>query len=425
MDTIKRYTLLASFLLVPFAVLSTGLIHLSHTYALTVAALIILTAQNCKPVVIIQSVKRKNKTWANLTLNNVIFLFVCYASIWQIVLFLQALSYKIPPASALDGLSSIIFLIIAVVIYKSVERSEISLTAFFNIICISALLQLFLAYSQLAFGSDPFNYIIRSLFKTESRLSLHAPTGTLGNNNYLAAYLVIALPFFCRGFNLRFYTVKRPWLGQIKIPYSSSIGWWCAIPLILIMLYATQTSTAVIALGAGIYVYWTRLLKEKRITWKVYAASLVAMSLIILVYVFYYHSIIRDIGRTGYDLDRYDMWIYVWRALTSSPWFFVFGFGPGALWIRPYPLHSEWVTMIYQYGMTGLCLMGLFIAKIPRTSIYLFPAAVIIFVNMLGNSALHYAPSAFLILIILGLLERESTPIASSRARGAKSTTTR
>ena len=81
MDTIRKYTLPACFLLVPFAILSTGLIHISHIYALTISALIISAAQGGKSAYLPVGKERK----FFLSPGDVIFLFACYVSVWQVV----------------------------------------------------------------------------------------------------------------------------------------------------------------------------------------------------------------------------------------------------------------------------------------------------------------------------------------------------
>ena len=143
--------------------------------------------------------------------------------------------------------------------------------------------------------------------------------GRLDWQNYLAAYLAFSTFFFCRGFKLRWHGFRG-----FKLPYSP-FRWWVTLPFIAVMLYATQTSTAVIALGAGAFVYWFVLLKRGVITRKAFWGTSAAGLAVVIWYAFFYHSIIRPIGNQGGDLQRLDMWISVWQDMTSSWQHFVFG----------------------------------------------------------------------------------------------------
>jgi hypothetical protein len=94
-------------------------------------------------------------------------------------------------------------------------------------------------------------------------------------------------------------------------------------------------------------------------------------------------------------------WVYV-----------VFGMGPAAYWGRPYPIHGEFVSVWFQYGLIGLGLMvgymvtaGRFLAK--RGNIVMLTALLILGLDMIGNFTLEIATTSFMALIICGLIERE------------------
>ncbi|MBA7562989.1 hypothetical protein ES708_04642 [subsurface metagenome] len=70
-------------------------------------------------------------------------------------------------------------------------------------------------------------------------------------------------------------------------------------------------------------------------------------------------------------------------------------------------MHNDWLTLFYQYGLVGLSFVIGFVMTIYRGNKMLFSAFIIILVNMVGNYPLHLAPSAFLIIIIVGLMEKE------------------
>lgn len=392
MDKVRKYILPVLFFVLPFAIISRGylhegkegFIHAGQIFSFTLFVLIIIAAQI------------KNIPLAAL---------LVYAALWQGAIFIKSMAGPVDPQSIIDGLNTIIFLIIGGSLYLAIVNSKTETRMFYDVICLSAIAQLIVGYLQWTLGFD----LVRSAFglfvDARTKLSPSTPTGILGNPNYLAAYLAFSTFFFCRGFKLRWHGFRG-----FKLPYSP-FRWWVTLPFIAVMLYATQTSTAVIALGAGAFVYWFVLLKRGVITRKAFWGTSAAGLAVVIWYAFFYHSIIRPIGNQGGDLQRLDMWISVWQDMTSSWQHFVFGFGPGAPWARPYTLHSEWVTVARQLGLFGIVLMAGYAFTIFRHGLDTPPAllasAVVIFVNMMGNSALHFALSAFLIIIVLGLIERE------------------
>jgi Kef-type K+ transport system membrane component KefB len=95
------------------------------------------------------------------------------------------------------------------------------------------------------------------------------------------------------------------------------------------------------------------------------------------------------------------------KQLTVQPISIIIGMGPGAGWGKAYPMHNEWLQCLHQFGLIGLSLMVGFAATISRGNRVLFTAFLIAAVNMFGNYSLHLAPSAFLICVIAGLIERE------------------
>jgi hypothetical protein len=108
------------------------------------------------------------------------------------------------------------------------------------------------------------------------------------------------------------------------------------------------------------------------------------------------------------DNPRWGMWTTA-LTISFSNWVsIVFGMGPGAGWGQPYPLHSEPVTMLYQYGLVGLVLLAGFIIEMPRENRMLYSAFLIAVINSFGNFPLHLSPSAFLIIIICGMIRREN-----------------
>ncbi|GAG05980.1 unnamed protein product, partial [marine sediment metagenome] len=133
------------------------------------------------------------------------------------------------------------FIIIGMVVYVSVIKSGISKEKFYNIICISAMVQVFIGTFQ-AQGMYPSFYVLKSFFTAERKV-IEFPNeilGTLGNPNFIAAYLAISLPFFFR----------KPW------------AWFT--PFIIWQLWALNTSGAIYAALAGSAFYFTPIKLSKR-----------------------------------------------------------------------------------------------------------------------------------------------------------------
>ena len=112
------------------------------------------------------------------------------------------------------------------------------------------------------------------------------------------------------------------------------------------------------------------------------------------------------------DVGRFGMWVTAAWYLVHDWFALVFGFGPGAGWGKPYPLHSEYVSMWFQFGIVGI---GILISYIVRTAKFLWEsgdsvllsAFAIICLDMVGNFPVEVASTAFLIIIVCGLIERD------------------
>ncbi len=339
------------FLLVPYGIIQIGLLHQAQQVMFVLGAVVIMAWQ---------------------IRNRAISLFLTYLCAWILFLFIYAMFRPVPEVVVLGAFDAVLYLGAAAMIFHCVTLSKISDETFFNIICISALAQLLLAYLQYA-GFDAFTWILNKAIPTTSILQGH-PTGTLGNNNFLAAYLAISFPMFFRR------------------------GWWFCIPFIAVMLYLSNTTSAVVpAIIVSIWYFRDKISKrEMRIG---IAGGLLAVA----AYALFQHT-------PFYSNPRWVDWGIAVKQIFESPWAFIFGRCPGALWGKSYPMHNEWLQIFHSYGLIGFSLFcGIVFSLFAKTKNRILTASLMTAgINMFGNYNLHLAPSAFLITLIAGLKERES-----------------
>lgn len=348
------------FLLLPFMVtlmaapLSRGIVtaHVSHQFAFFIFGVAMVT------------MLIKNK-WISA--------FIGYVCLW--VFFILTYGVMHPEMSAIvikNAFNALTYIFIGSLIYVLVTKSKIDTETFYNLICISALLQAALSLCQYLW-IDPYLWLVNYGFHMAvPRLDPHTLTGTLGNNNFLAAYLAISLPFFFR----------KPWFyGLIMI-----------VPCLIL----ANTASAVIPAIIGIMFFFYPK-ATKRI--KILTGSLLA--LFGLYYVLVYHPISTD------GNGRFPFWLEALDQLRYNLFTMICGMGPGAGWGRPFPLHNEWLQCLHQYGAIGASLLVGYVLTAYRGNRMLFTAFIIILINMFGNYSLHLAPSAFIIILIAGLMERE------------------
>jgi len=350
MDTVKKYTVLIAFTLVPFGFLSYGNLHVGHQYAITLAALLIM---------------------ASLIRNNYISAFLTYTVTWLIFIFLyRMIDPRIPPMVAQNAFETVVFFIIGAVIFHAVTQSNLKNETFYNFICAAALLQCTIAISQRA-GFDPILNGLNLFFPAKALLATTTLTGTMFNPNFLAGYLAVSLPFFFR----------PKWLYGL-------------ILLIPCLYLSNTTSAAVPAIIGACYFYHNRLTRRER--W----LSITGGAVVIAAYSCFQHS-------AFYLNPRWKDWIFAATQVRHDLFSLMAGFGPGAGWGKGYPMHNEWLQCLHQFGIIGLGLLAGYVATIYRGNRILFTAFIIAAINMFGNYSLHLVPSAFLIIIVAGLIERE------------------
>lgn len=342
---------------VPFGFLGQN-IHYGHAHAFLIASLCLLAA---------------------LMPSRWIAFFLLYAAGWigaiNLGLFFGMIAS--PAGITLVLIDGSLYLILGMVFYLAVYHSGISLPTAYGAICITATAQAAIGIFQ-AVGIDPVFGPLSRLITIQTELPVDAAVGTLGNNNFLGAYLAISLPFFFRG------------------------KWALLLPVIIVGLWLSETRTAMIAAVAGFGCWacsWLRdrWWNEEAATRWILAASVIGIVICCLIFAS------RPVGpRLGY-------WIDGLRQAFTSPLTALFGFGPVAVWREGNTLHNEYLMTLYNFGAVGLALLIGYIVTAYRGNRLLFTAFIILCVDCIGNHALHTVPTAMLAITICALMDRERT----------------
>jgi len=333
--------------------------------------------------------------------------FLLYASMWQMVVFFLSFSkYGMNPGY---GLSVILGLMAGAIIFKFVSEGEVTNEKWFMFIRIAVILQILVSLPQ-PFGYNPFADFMSLFIDVRENLPGHL-VGSLGNRNYLAAFIAISIPCFV---GWRTFKIKSISINPALIAIFIFLG-FCLSP---------GTLAAIIGMG---FLLSYNLSPLKR---------LISMSLAIKVAVAFTACYVLATGNhlneftelpgqlSGFlttgkftvdpfksDIGRFAMWMVAVSQLITGWFFMIFGFGPGAFWGREYSMHSEYMSVWFQFGLVGL---GLMIGYIYTTfrflakgkSLILLTSFVIICLDMIGNFPVEIASTAFLIVIICGLIER-------------------
>jgi len=341
------------FLLLPFAYICFGVIYKGQEYFLFITALVFAAAKVKAPL-----------------LRG----FIYYVAIYVVVALVQSMmSYRNQSeyiALSVPIISATTCFWLAAAIFAYVHGMDIKTGTILNLICISAIIQAALGICQ-HFGFDPFYAFIGMVVPVGKGLKVNEVTGSLGNPNYLAAYLAFSAPFFMRG--------KWKWCLILMVP----VFWWA------------RTSTALIALSVGAFVYFKGWWRLPAIAGAVLYAALVDS------------NVWLENARFEWRLDNLG-------RIFGSPVTVLFGFGPGAHWGHSYLMHNEWLTLWFQYGLIGVFpVLAWFVWKIAiviKSDVIcrmVGAALAIVAVNALGNHPFHIPTTAMLALVIMSLAERE------------------
>lgn len=290
--------------------------------------------------------------------------FGLYAVAW--IVFANVYALCVPDTrfviGAVDSRDFARHFMVALAIYIAVTRADVETETWFNVICLGAIVQSAIAIPQY-FGYYPDNILIGwTGIKTDN--STRLIVGTMENSNFFSAYLAISLPFFLRR------------------------NWFYFLPVLIVHLILARTTTAWAAAAVGVCVF-----VDRRWMWTV-GAALVAL------YVFLKSAWILD-------NDRFQLWAQALRNYNWN-WFGIpFGQGPYAFWGQQFPLHNDWLQHFYQFGAVGMGIVAGYVVTIYRGNRILFAAFVAVCVNMIGNFPTQIPPTAFLIILILALIEKE------------------
>lgn len=345
--------ILVGFLLVPYMILSRGLIHAGHCNALYVCGLLTLGA---------------------FVDNKWIKLFVWYLAFYVFSAFFFMTKIDIPKHIMNNFFSLVFYSTWGIFIYAIISKSNVKKETVYNFICVAAILQSLIAIMQ-TLNFDPYIMLVQQLYTVNFGLPRTETVGTLGNNNFLACYVAISLPFFFR-------------------------RTWCYfIPVIIALLFIANTATAMVAMLVGVIYY----IKPK-IKWRWIGLALLP---------FIAHLIMTKKSLTihffNYPLpDRFQWWIGSIKTVIQTLQTTIFGMGPGSNYSTlQAPLHNEWIQTFYYFGLIGVVLLLGFVFTISRKNRILYASFLIASICCMGTYMMHLAPSAFLIVIVLALLERE------------------
>ncbi|MEN6464513.1 MAG: hypothetical protein ABFD62_04965 [Syntrophaceae bacterium] len=279
-------------------------------------------------------------------------IFGIYLAVWCGWMYSAAFVETIPIEMIIDLSSELLFIVAGSVFFLTVLRGRFPICYYQHWLCIFALVMAGIALSQYHF------------FKIPS-------LGTIGNQNFFAAYTAISFPLFFR----------RGWI------------WWT--PILLYCLIVANTTTAFVAMLAGVGYYFYPQLRE--IQKKAAALVLALMIGAGLYYGLVYHpSVLTS--------ERWDMWADAVNKISSHWYLMLFGVGPGVTWKVGNALHSEYAYMLFNLGLVGLLLMGAIMKSIPRANREFYAAFVVIAVDAIGNHVFHTAPTALLSIVVIAIL---------------------
>ena len=334
---------------------------------------------------------------------------ILYAVAWQIVIFLVTFNTPDPKVVG-SSLSMMMAIGAGAILYKFVTMSELPTEKWWTALRWAVIAQIVIAVPQIV-GVNPFMDVVRLFTKVEERLPGHL-VGTLGNRNYLAAFIAYAVPAFIgwKTWKAAGRTINLPLIGVMAF---------------LFFCFSPGTLAAFLAL---VVVYsWKHPWKKRLTLWAVGAAVAAGYTAFYVLSTGYHlnefqalPSQIQEMMSSGKvtqdwfqgDVGRFMMWFMAISKLLQHWGYVLFGYGPGAFWGRQYPIHGEYVSILFNYGMVGLViLMGYivstwrFLAKKGDTILIGMFAAICL--DMVGNFPLQIATTAAMICVICGLIERE------------------
>ena len=383
------------FLALPFAFLAPGLIWKSQLLFFLICPIFII-AINLKNV------------WIKT--------FLLYAAAWQIIIFLM--SFNDPSHNAGAGLSILLSLMAGALIFKFISEGDLPDGKWLMVIRIAVIIQILIAIPQ-HFGFSAVMYLVGMLTPVVQKQPLHL-VGTLGNRNYLSIFVAASLPFFIgwMTFKVRGFSINPILIGiMIFLFFCFSPATIAAIAGML-FIFSYDLSAAkkalFLAIGAGLGIGYTAFYIAGAGTHYMYGQG---------SHLWEFQALpgqLKELWTTGNlvvdprqgDLGRFGMILSAFSQLIRSWSFAILGYGPAASWGRNYPVHCEYMSMWFQFGLIGL---GLMMGYIVTTWRYLtkeknrifLGSFLIILIDMAGNFSLEVATTAFMIIVITALIERK------------------
>jgi len=283
-----------------------------------------------------------------LTRDKILTAFGCYCAAWFVFIQVAESVGWMPIDSMIQAVDVLMLVMAGYAIYIVIKFGSASKAFWMNVICIVSVILSAIGVLQYSFGG--------------------MVCATLGNSNFLGAFLAISVICFLRK------------------------NWWMLLPLILFTLYATRCTTAAVALIIGIgWLVWG---------WRGVILSVVSG----VAYIVFFKS-----GVTSF-MQRSVFWLDAFTKLSNHWYTLLFGTGPSILWKQDNMLHSEPAYMLWNFGLVGLFLAGAYIVKtfMAGSDRYLMAMLIVILVDSLANHVMHITATAYLSVVVFALNDREA-----------------
>ena len=329
------------YVLLPFAILSQGNFNNGHRVSLMIGG--------C--AVVAQKIKNDALRWF-------VYYVLAQSVVYLVLILYGGLKHWFDPTTYVISILIGVYIIINI---RHLKKETVV-----KCVCIAAVVQSLLALMQ-SDGFDPYYLLITQATDVQRVLELHSPTGLLGNNNFLTAFLALSFPFFLHGF------------------------WVLYTPILLWVLFIGDTTTAVVSLLAG-----CMFLVGKK--------AIVPLLVIAILYAFVVDLNFCDAD--GFYDYRFGEWHQVFKLILPYPAVAFWGYGAGAKWSNTvtHNIHNEYISTLFYFGVPGLFLALYFIKDMFLAADRTLKAALIILaVNCMGNYPLHTVPTALLAITIIGL----------------------
>lgn len=331
--------------------------------------------------------------------------FILYASVWQLCLFLTAFVTAINPG---NGLTVLLCLSSGSMIYAFISNGTFSKEKWFVVIRVLVILQAILGTLQY-FEIDLVIKVIGLFAPVRSELPGHI-VGSIGNRNFFAAIVAMSLPIFA--------VWKWPVVKGINL---------AVVYLFILLAFCLSPGTIAAIIGMTVYYvhknrprFWGAYILGSVLVCIGYAATYILMTgnhASEFLDVFAQFEQLREHGdiltnTAPGDLGRLGMWMLAGWRLAHDGFGFVFGFGPGAFWGRAYPVHSDYVSIFFQFGLVGFSMVAGYIVLTLRRLFktgdsVLFASFFIICFDMMANFPMEVSSTAFMAIVIAGLIERD------------------